>query len=185
MRLFAAVDVPADERARVVGWLAGSGLDREDLRLAAAEHWHITLAFFGAVPGGRIDDLSARLERAASRTPAFDLALSGIGTFPAAASRARVLWLGVSGDTASLGRLADRCRAAGRRIGQPMPAEPFRPHLTIARSRRGSVDLSRSVPTLAEYDGSSWPVTSARLVRSTLGPSVRHDPVAEFPLRVG
>ncbi len=179
-RLFAAIEVPDEERARTGEWLAGAGLDRDDLRLVASEHWHITLAFFGDVPEAKIADLTERLGRAATRTSAFRIRLAGIGTFPTSAARARVLWLGVAGDTVTLERLADRCRAAGRRLGLSMPEERFRPHLTIARARRGSVDLATSLSAVPGYDGSAWPVTSARLVHSTLGPSVRHDPVAEF-----
>jgi 2'-5' RNA ligase len=183
--LFAAVELPDDVRAGIGDWVAGSGLDRDDLRLVAPERWHITLAFFGDVPEAKIDDLTERLGRAIARTPAFSIQLTGIGTFPINASRACVLWLGVAGDTVPLGRLADRYRAAGRRLGLPMPEEKFRPHLTLARARRGSVDLSASLAGHRGYDGSTWPVTSARLVHSTLGPSVRHDPVAEFQLGAG
>jgi 2'-5' RNA ligase len=184
-RLFVAVDVPIAERVRIEEWVAAAGLDRDDLRLVAPEQRHITLAFFGDVPEGKVAELTARLGRAAARTPAFSIQPSGIGTFPANASRARVLWLGVTGDLVTLERLADRCRAAGRRLGLPMPQERFRPHLTIARARRGSVDLSSSLSRAPGYDGAPWPVTSARLVQSTLGPRVRHDPVAEFPLGAG
>jgi RNA 2',3'-cyclic 3'-phosphodiesterase len=184
-RLFAAIEVPEGERARIGKWLAGAGLDRDDLRLVAPEHWHITLAFFGDVPDGKIADLTTRLGRASARTPAFGIRLAGIGTFPTNATRARVLWLGVAGDTVTLEPLAERCRAAGRRLGLPMPEERFRPHLTIARARRGSVDLGASLTAVAGYDGPAWPVTSARLVRSTLGPTVRHDQVTEFRLEGG
>jgi 2'-5' RNA ligase len=110
------------------------------------------------------------------------LSLRGAGTFPKQAIKARVLWVGIEGDVATLDRLAERCIAAGRRCGLAMQARSFRPHLTLARARRDPVDLRETVTALSSYAGSSWPVTSLRLVHSTLGATVRHETLHEWPL---
>jgi 2'-5' RNA ligase len=180
VRLFAAVDLPAAERDRLA--ITVSGLKNLPLRLTPEEQWHITVGFYGEVPEAVVPDLTERLRRAASRTAPFQLHLARAGTFPSNPARARVLWIGLDGETAELGRLADRCVAAGRRCGIAMEVRKFSPHLTIGRSRNQPADLDRAVRSLWDYRSAAWDVTSLRLVRSTLGATVRHDVLTDLPL---
>ena len=53
----------------------------EDIRWAADENWHITLAFLGDVPEYKTDELGERLEAAAKRQTPFHLQLRGAGRF--------------------------------------------------------------------------------------------------------
>jgi RNA 2',3'-cyclic 3'-phosphodiesterase len=185
VRLFAAVDPPPVERDRLAAAL--DRLDRLDraepadarLRWVPAERWHVTLAFYGEVPEPKVPDLAERLGRAALRSPPFEVRLTGLGTFPSRAAEARVLWVGLDGDVDRLVRLADRCRAAGRRIGLALDARAYRPHLTLARAR-GAADLRAHVAS--GYDGDPWPVGTLRLVHSTLGPRAHHETLAAWPL---
>jgi 2'-5' RNA ligase len=110
------------------------------------------------------------------------LQLAGTGSFPADPGRARVLWVGIDGDTAALSRLAERSSAAGRRVGLDVEARRYRAHLTIARARHGALDLTRTLTALPPYLGRPWQATTIRLVRSHLGPPVRHELMDEFPL---
>jgi 2'-5' RNA ligase len=174
MRLFAAIDL-------AVG-VADAGLPDRQLRLANVEQWHLTTAFFGEVAEHVVPELTERLELAAGRTPAMTLSLSGAGTFPSDAGAARVLWVGVDGELDVLGRLADRSMAAGRRCGLPMDGGRYQPHLTIGRSRNGPADLNAAAGALAAYQGSEWRATSMQLIRSQLGPEVKHEVQAVFPL---
>jgi 2'-5' RNA ligase len=182
MRLFVAVDPPAEEKARLLDWLASGNLDSSRLRLTSSDQWHLTLSFYGETPAAVVPELTERLERAAQRSPAMSLQLAGTGSFPADPARARVLWVGVDGDTAALSRLADRTGAAGRRAGLDLETRRYRPHLTIARPRQGPIDLSRTLAALPPYVGEPWRATTIRLVRSHLGPPVRHELLEEFPL---
>jgi 2'-5' RNA ligase len=182
MRLFVAVDPPAEEKARLLDWLASGNLDSSRLRLTSSDQWHLTLSFYGETPAAVVPELTERLERAAQRSPAMSLQLAGTGSFPADPARARVLWVGVDGDTAALSRLADRTGAAGRRAGLDLETRRYRPHLTIARPRQGPIDLSRTLAALPPYVGEPWRATTIRLVRSHLGPPVRHELLEELPL---
>ena len=112
-RLFAAIDPPDSARQHLASAVADAGLPNRLLRLADPEQWHITVAFYGEVGEQMVTELTERLERAAGRTPAMTLAITGAGTFPANAAQGRVLWTGVTGDSELLVRLADRARAAG------------------------------------------------------------------------
>lgn len=171
MRLFAALPVPE----QVVDHLRdrvrqGSAVD-ETLRWTPADQWHLTLAFYGDVVDGRVDELSERLRRAAARTRPYTLRLGEPGRF-GSARRTRVVWVGLSEGVEPTRRLAASARAAGRRVGlarDDLDAHvPYRPHITLAR-----VAPPRPVDeVLAALDcpqHPAWQAEHALLVRSELG----------------
>lgn len=179
MRLFVAVDPPAEQVRRLDEAI---GERDPQLRWVPTAQWHLTLVFCGEVDPDVVPELSERLGRAATRTSAFDLVVTGAGSFPRQAARARVLWAGFGGDTETLKRLAARCAAAARRSGIAVEDRPFRPHLTLGRARHDSVDARPTLQRLSTYAGDPWRVERVRLVHSTLGAHVRHETLAEFPL---
>ena len=182
MRLFVAVDPPAQQRDALDATI---GERDARLRWVPTEQWHLTLVFCGEVDEQVVPDLQERLTRAAARTDPFALRLAAAGTFPRQAGRARVLWVGLAGDTVTLSRLADRSAAAARRCSIAVEDRAFRPHLTVARARRDTVDARDYVQRLSSYESAPWQVTSIRLVHSTLGAQVHHRTLAEFPLGSG
>jgi 2'-5' RNA ligase len=182
VRLFAAVYPPADAVASVHQALAPLG-DPDGLRWLPAEQWHITVAFYAEVADRAVDDLGERLRRAAAHTPPVTLALARAGTFPRRAAAGRQLWVGVRGEVDVLRRLAERCAAAGRRVGLAMEDRPYRPHVTVARGRgRAGVDMRPALAGLGAYDGPAWRASELVLVRSFLGPPLRHERLAAYPL---
>jgi 2'-5' RNA ligase len=182
MRLFAAVVPPPDVLAELAAELAAAlaAHDLDGLRVVPEYQRHLTVAFYGDVREASVADLGERLRRAAARTPPLSLQLNGFGTFPANAARARVLWAGLVGDVAELTRLAERAAAAGRRAGADVDDRRYRPHLTIARARHDAVDL-RDILANSTLDGTTWATTELVLVKSTLGPTVIHEPLDHFP----
>ncbi|MEU6374526.1 RNA 2',3'-cyclic phosphodiesterase [Streptomyces sp. NPDC046909] len=166
MRLFAAVLPPEDiasELGSVVDELRSlPGAER--LRWTGRPGWHYTLAFYGEVDDDVVDELSSRLERAARRTAAFELAVSGGGQF----GHGRALWAGASGGVAELRLLAERAEAAGRKAGVEMGEHRrYKPHLTLARSR-DAVDVRPCLEVLDAYASRAWSVGELALVRSRL-----------------
>ncbi|MEV7284467.1 RNA 2',3'-cyclic phosphodiesterase [Streptomyces sp. NPDC093252] len=167
MRLFAAVlpppgpvvDALADEVAALRRLPGG-----EALRWTDPAGWHFTLAFYGEVDDGVVPELSARLARAAGRTPPFALAVRGGGQF----GHGRALWAGAEGDLVVLRRLAERAEAAGRRAGAGHAEHRrYRPHLTLARARGGAPpDVGSYVAALEGFGGVEWRVGDIALVRS-------------------
>ena len=182
MRLFAAIDPPAADREWLLAWLTAAHLEATDLRLTPSDLWHVTLAFYGEVPGANLAELTERLQRAAQRSEALTIQLRGVGSFPRDPARANVLWVGVDGDLPQLTRLADRCVAAGRRTGLNVDARKYDPHVTIGRPRHGPVDLRPALENLPPYTGEPWLATTLRLVRSHLGAQIRHETLEEIPL---
>jgi RNA 2',3'-cyclic 3'-phosphodiesterase len=185
MRLFVAIAPPTavlDELDTLAAPLRSA---RQDLRWTSRDAWHVTLAFLGQVDEPAAARLLPRLERAAGRQHAFRLAFSGAGAFPAA-SRATVLWSGLSGDRGALAHLAESVAAGARRAGAPPPdhGRRFRPHLTLARCRTPA-DVTELVTALAGYQGPPWTADRIHLVRSRLGATAqpRYSTLGSWPLR--
>ncbi|WP_055490479.1 RNA 2',3'-cyclic phosphodiesterase [Streptomyces sp. TP-A0356] len=186
MRLFAAVLPPPDairELASVVHELEGMPGAR-GLRWTERPAWHFTLAFYGEVAEDVVPDLSERLSRAARRTEPFPLSLCRGGHFGG-----RALWVGASGDVAAMRLLADRAESAGRKAGvETGEHRRYRPHLTLARSNRGSADFRPYVTALDAFVGQEWTVDELCLVRSRLprsgvaGEQPRHETVERWGL---
>ena len=185
MRLFVAIAPPPavlDELDALVEPLRAGRLD---LRWTGREAWHVTLAFLGQVDEAAAARLLPRLERAAARHQQMRLAFVGAGAFPAA-TRANVLWSGLSGDRRALARLAESVAAGARRAGAPPPdkGRRFQPHLTLARCRMPA-DVTELVAALEGYQGQPWTADRVHLVRSRLGARghPRYTSLASWPLR--
>jgi len=154
-------------------------------RWTPAEQWHLTLAFMAEVADRHVDDLMARLERAARKRHPMTATLAGGGAFPNV-GRAKVLWVGVEvDDPVELDRLATGSRAAAAKAGASVDGQRFRGHLTLARMGR-PVEATNWVRLLDAYRGPSWAVDEVALVASHLGEGPRrrprHETVASFAL---
>jgi 2'-5' RNA ligase len=163
VRVFAAVALPDDVLADLEAVVARHR--DQVLAWTLREQWHITLAFYGQVADERVPNLKAKLTRAAKRHPVLSLALDGAGRFDE-----RTLWIGCSGDVATLRDIARSVAAAGRRVGAASADDAFRfrAHVTLARTRR-TVNLRPYVAALDAYRSRSWTMDSVSLLRSHLG----------------
>ncbi|MEV0640248.1 RNA 2',3'-cyclic phosphodiesterase [Streptomyces sp. NPDC050619] len=186
MRLFAAVLPPEDvvsELAALVAELKKLP-SADSLRWTGRPGWHYTLAFYGEVDDDLVPELSARLERAAHRTPRFPLAVRGGGQF----GRGRALWAGAEGDITTLRLLADRAEAAARKVGLPMGEHRrYKAHLTVARSRE-DVHVQPFLKAMEPFRSRTWTVDELALVCSNLpksgvpGEQPRYETVARWAL---
>ncbi len=160
----------------------------------------MTIAFFGEVPDGYLDDVAAALDDVAADHAPFDAVLRGAGLFDG-----RTLWIGCGGE--GWGPLMADAGRVGAQLLARREDRRSRPHLTVARvqrsgsagprgsSRRGgarATDAPGSNPAalahaLALYGGPQWLVSDVVLVRSHLGAGpgggALHDVVQRFPLR--
>jgi RNA 2',3'-cyclic 3'-phosphodiesterase len=185
MRLFVAVTPPQDALAELDAAVAALRADWPGLRWAGLDKWHVTLAFLGEVSDGRLANLAERLQRATGRHQVLRLRIGRGGAFPSTA-KGRVLCAHIDGEEQALtdlGRLAASVAAAARRAGAPPPDEGrrYRPHLTLARSKRPA-NLGPLVAALSGFRGSPWDATTVELIKSQTGPQVRYDNVGEWPL---
>lgn len=184
MRLFVALWPPPDAVRDLEAGLGEVRRTTPQLRWAPTQQWHLTLTFLGEVADAHRPELERRLARASTRHPPLRLRFAGGGRFGD-----RVLFTSVQGDRPGLRRLADSTSAAARRTGLTVGARPYRPHLTLARSRSRSgsgLDLRPAVGTIGDYRGPEWTASRLCLVHSRLaagpGRSAVYETVAAWAL---
>ncbi|MDA0662460.1 MAG: RNA 2',3'-cyclic phosphodiesterase [Proteobacteria bacterium] len=195
IRLFAALALPDDLRAR----LAGMQGRIDGARWVAPENMHITLRFIGEVSEAVAGDIVEALEDL--RCPGFPVTLTGAGRF-GSGDRTRAIWVGVERTPEIVG-LHARIDRALIRIGLAPEGRKYIPHMTLARfggggsrgsggrnggrGRRADGLPDRRVLQWLEAHGGFFALPfEARafvLYESHLGRNGPHyAPVAEFPL---
>jgi len=177
MRLFTAIDIPAEVQRNLHGLL-----DR--LRPTAKIAWstveklHVTTKFIGEWPEHRLEEMKGTLQKVCS-PGAIEITVRGLGWFPDARSP-RVFWAGVESGP-ELAMLAHATGSAVEKIGVPVEERKYSPHLTLARIReRVPLNALRSaVEALPSVDFGSFHVPSVYLYLSSGG---KYTKLAEFVL---
>ena len=172
LRLFCAVELPEEIRAQAVRHIASLREAIPGVRASweREEKLHLTLKFFGGTEEGRVPQLMEALERAASLTNRFEIAIRGTGAFPPS-GLPRVLWLGVTDSSGRLEALQQHVEAECERPGFARERKSFHPHLTIARLRwpEGARRLS-SLHKSMKFETEAFTITEVVLIKSDLGP---------------
>ena len=167
-RVFCAVELPADVRARLQEHIARLRKEVPDASASwsRVENIHLTLKFFGNVALDHIPKISAAATRTTEQFSKFQIEVGNSGVFPRP-SRAQVLWIGVSDPsdklTALQKRFEDECAAEGF----PKEDRAYRPHLTIARLRKPERQLADTHLQMA-FEPIAVPVHEFILFRSEL-----------------
>lgn len=176
MRLFVAIALPDDQRARLA--MLASGLP--GARWVAEENLHLTLRFLGELDGNEAADVDAAL--AAVRMPCFELQLEGVSHF-GEGRKLRSIWTGVQANPA-LVRLRDKVEQAVVRAGLPPEKRKFKPHVTLARFKSNpGVKLYDFLAQYALFQAEPFQVESFTLYSSFLSASgAIYRPEAEYPL---
>ncbi|MET7647085.1 RNA 2',3'-cyclic phosphodiesterase [Streptomyces sp. NPDC005426] len=184
IRVFIALappDAAKEELARELRPVYGT---HPHLRWNRVEDWHITLAFLGELPAETVPLLCPPLADVAAAHRPPRLALRGGGDFDG-----RVLWTGIDGDTDALHELAADVRSTVRSCGIAFEGRPLRPHLTLARARRGDLTSAGELAAgLAGFTGRRWPAERLHLVGSNAGRSsgpIRYRDIMAWPLGPG
>ncbi len=184
MRLFVAINLPEEERARLEQEVRALRGARLPVRWVAADALHLTLKFLGEVPDARVGEIEHALKEVAGAFAPFRLELRGLGAFPNPRSP-RVVWVGVHAP-AELGRLAGAVEEAMAGLGFPRENRPFSPHLTLGRAERDARPGDfRPLAALAERFTFRAEVEarSADLMRSHLSPrGARYERILAAPL---
>ncbi|HTE45659.1 MAG TPA: RNA 2',3'-cyclic phosphodiesterase [Gemmatimonadaceae bacterium] len=131
MRLFLAINLPADVRSEITAATAALRDCAPELGWVREAKLHLTLKFLGEQPPERAGEIQAAIASVAGRHRELNMELGGIGAFPNF-RRPRVVWLGVGQDP-RLELLHHDVETAGERIGFEVDGRPFRPHLTLGR----------------------------------------------------
>ena len=132
VRAFIAVTPAVDLRQACADVAAAArGLP---MRWVRPESVHLTLKFLGDVPVEAISAIHQTLQQAAEGLATFSVAVRGLGCFPNA-TRPRVLWMGLDDPQRELVQLQYRIESTLAALGMSAEERPFRPHLTLARTR--------------------------------------------------
>jgi 2'-5' RNA ligase len=146
---------------------------------------HLTLKFLGQVPEERIDAIVGAATRATAGARAFDARVCGLGAFPSA-TRARVVWAGVTLGAPAMIDLAGRVDRALVPLGFPPESRPFSPHVTLGRVRQPgrNPELAAALARAAEREFGQQRVRGASLMRSELSRGgARYTELAPFALQ--
>jgi len=162
MRLFVAIEIPAEIRARLQmlsGGVPGA-------RWVESESYHLTLRFLGGLDRPSAEEIDLSLAELSA--PAFTLTLAGIGQF-GGGRRVRAIWVGVDAEPAliHLARKVDRAIVAA---GLPPDDRNFTPHVTIARLKDAPMErVMRFVSENALFRAPAFPVDRFALFESRQG----------------
>jgi len=150
MRIFIALDIPAEIRKRIAEFVERARPYAPEAKWARMEGLNVTLKFVGGVNDAKVQEIRSALP--AVKAEPFDVTFSGTGFFPAPNSP-RVFWIGVEGGE-SLPGLATAIDSTTHKLGVAREARAFDPHLTLARSGSGpgSGQLLRPLRNLAQAE---------------------------------
>src|SRR5262249_39584417 len=130
MRIFIALDIPSEIRARIVEFMERARPYASDARWARPEGLHVTLKFVGEVKEDKLERIKSAL--AAVKAAPLAVTFAGAGFFPTPNSP-RVFWAGVAGGEA-LAQLAALIDKATHSAGVAQEERAYSPHLTLARA---------------------------------------------------
>ena len=143
---------------------------KKNLRWVITGQIHLTLKFLGFAPPDLIDELNSIIAKVISRYTKIDLTITGTGCFPVP-TRPRVLWLGMTGQTATLTSLVSDLNTALEPLGFPAEEQKVVPHITLARIKyppKHTPDISAFLQTT--YDPILMTVSRVQFTRSELFP---------------
>jgi 2'-5' RNA ligase len=189
LRIFCAVDLPDDVRARAAAHISNlrAATSAAPLRIGweRADKLHLTLKFLGELEPARIEALTRAAKRAAESACKFEVTLAETGAFPAGGN-ARVLWLGLRDETNRLAALHERLEEECARENFPREARAFHPHITIARIRIPSAAARHLAKLHSEtaFAPVSFHVEEFVIMQSRLGAGgSRYTPLSKHELK--
>jgi RNA 2',3'-cyclic 3'-phosphodiesterase len=130
VRLFVAIQIPADIRAAFADLLKEFRAIAPLAKWVRADNLHVTLKFLGETDSAKLAAIQNSISTVHS-TQSVSLDFRGLGFFPNE-KRPRVFWAGMEA-TPNLATLATDIDRAAHQIGFPLEERPFTPHLTLAR----------------------------------------------------
>ena len=148
------------------------------------EMFHLTLKFLGPIPGGLLIPIQSVMAAFSGAYPAFILTAGGIGVFPNLRN-ARVVLIGIHGQTGHLTQLVTDLEKKLHPMGLPAQPRPFFPHITLARIKkpvrpRGMISVIKRFERKSSH---AFPANRLVLYKSGLQPQgAVHTPLFQITL---
>ena len=161
MRVFIAVEPPADVRRNITALIAELKEVGAGVKWVAGDNLHLTLKFCGSVADDKVDRLAELTVKSVSGTGGFKAKFAATGTFPPGRSP-RVVWVGVSEGSEQLAALA-------KKLGEAK----FTPHVTIGRvkDQQGIEQLQYKLAGYKDPQFGEAEIDSVKIMKSTLTPT--------------
>ena len=171
VRAFIAISLPESVLQTMLD--AQKQLKRSGLKIrwVRKEGIHLTLKFLGDVDRRDVDSIRAAMWQATQAFSPLVLQGEGLGVFPDL-RRARVVWVGVSGDIKPLRALQRALEDQLDALGFQKEKRPFKGHLTLGRvkGRLDVVKLGEALRGLGDFRTESFTAQSVVLYQSDLRP---------------
>ena len=167
MRLFVAVPVPEELRAKAAELGKEMKVDKRALSFVKAGNMHLTLRFLGEIDDETVAEVRERLRTI--KFERFECALRGIGAFPNE-NYVRIVWVGAESG-GKLEALAKNVIHVLRGFGKEEKEEggQFSAHLTLARVKQ-RVDVREFIAKHKNDQFGSFEISEFHLIASVLKP---------------
>jgi 2'-5' RNA ligase len=173
IRTFLAIDIPKEitDSMEKIQYRLRNSLKEGMIRWTKPNSVHLTIKFFGSISDRDIEHITGLLKDSVKGFKPFELTAEKVGVFPNA-RQPRVLWLGITGGDNSFMTLQKQIDDDLHGIGFPREERPFRPHLTLGRTKahRGIEGLSGVLEEFKDYRAGTFPAAGLTLYRSDLRP---------------
>ncbi len=178
MRLFAAADIPVIVREPLAAWGAACAERVPGLRAVPAERLHLTLVFLGSRDAADAPSI-AELVTAGADGPVEVALGDALWLSP---RRPHVLTVAVQDPSGRLKALQQRVSSALQDgAGHDAERRAWRPHVTVARVRRGA-RVRPGDAALPRVPSASFALEALTLYRSHPGPAPRYEALARTRL---
>lgn len=164
MRLFIAVNITNDARARLTDAQRRLRQINATVNWVAPQNFHFTLKFLGESADHLLPNIKKAMDTVAAKVLRLRCELRGLGQFP------RVIWAGLHGETEQLATLAKRLDEELGRLGFLRVAREFKPHLTLGRITfvGDKPGLTKAIDSLRNEPFGAMRVDAIHLFQSTL-----------------
>ncbi len=171
MRLFIAIDTPAEIRPHVIDLQQRLRDTQADVRWEPPEKLHATLKFLGNTDDRKLQPITGAVEQIARASTPMSLSYRTVGCFPNM-REPRVLWIGMEEPSGALVSLQQQLEEAMTHFGYEKEKRGFHPHLTLGRVK-GQRHLHSLLERLKTVTFESQPVIIREIiiVKSDLKPS--------------
>ncbi|TMV45405.1 RNA 2',3'-cyclic phosphodiesterase [Paenibacillus mesophilus] len=187
-RLFVAVPIPAELKAKAGATVNGLKRQLPFKKWVHPDDLHITLKFIGEVAPSAVPAIETALARIAARSNPFALQLSGAGTF-GAPQAPRVLWAGLGGKLQPLKSLQADVESELAGLGYEPENRPYSPHITLARQYSGTEparkDALAGLFRPEEDTPLEWTADRLVLYRSHFGRTPMYEPIRTIVFHAG
>ena len=187
LRSFFCIELPPEVQKKLWHTVDALRTVFQDLKWVSGNGLHITLKFLGEQQQLLLEDLMRSFEErlASSGQDTIALCSSVLGAFPSMRA-ARTLFFELRGDLVSLQAIASMVEEVSAEHGIPRETRPFKPHITLARTRRTETVMIPQKETQL-FNKIEWHATSVTLMKSVLtpaGPLYTPLKIREFPTKV-